>query len=200
MKLLIATPSGRDYKFQFATSLLNLMNYINGRGVNGKPAHLIMHLLSNASLLPDARQKSIQAAIDQECDYILMVDDDMQFPPDVVDRLQAHGVDVCAANYIAKGVGGKPTAMNDDGKIYSKDKSGIEEVGWIGLGLCLMRIAAIKDIPPPWFEVVWLPETKSYLGEDYFYCETLRRHNVKIHIDHDVSHDIGHIGDYAYRE
>ncbi len=201
MKLLISTPSARDYKFQFATSMMNLMNYVNGKGVNGdRNVTLHLQMQANASLLSAARENAFQMAIDEGFDYLLMVDDDMIFPVDTVDRLMGHGKDVVAVNYISKGPGGLPTAMNDDGKVFSAGKAGLEEVGWIGLGVCLVRMAAVKDIPAPRFEVVWLPETKTYLGEDYHMSEILRRHGVALHIDHDLSHDVGHIGDYVYRE
>lgn len=201
MKLLVASPSNRDICPSFMVAMMNLHLRLHAIGVNGKKCEVIMHLLANSSLLSAARQNALDAAIKENCTHLLMLDDDMVFPSDVVDKLTVHDLDFVAANYVSKGPTGKPTAVGLDGKIYSCGKTGIEEVGWVGLGCCLLKLTdEIKAIPRPHFEVMWLEETSSYLGEDYYFCEKLRHNGIKLHVDHDVSQEIGHVGDYKFTE
>lgn len=202
MKLLIASPSNRPICSSFFVAMINLFNRINKIGVNGQECQVEMHLLSNSSLLSAARQNSLDAAIEKNCTHLLMLDDDMVFPGDVVDTFLSRDVDFVAANYVTKGPDSKPTALGESGKrVSSLGKNGIEEVGWVGLGCCMLRLTdEVKAIKRPSFEVVWLEETQTYLGEDFFFCEKLRHAGIKLYIDHDVSQKVGHVGDYTYRE
>lgn len=201
MKLLIGTPSSRDWKFEFSISMLNLTNYLGRKGVNGQPCKVDMHLLAAASLLPAARQAIFDHAVSGGFTHLFMVDDDMKFPRDIIDRFAKHDVDFVAANYVSKGDNGRPTAMGAGVTIHSAGVTGIKEVGWVGLGCCLLKMTdVIKAIPPPHFEVRWLPDRNAYLGEDLEFCEKMREKGVKIYVDHDVSHDIGHIGDKTWSE
>lgn len=200
-RLCIAVNSNRDLKPAFVNSLLNLQQKIILKGINGTfPVVLDLHMLSAASLLSAARQKALDHAIATYADYLLLLDDDMSFPGDVVDRLIAHDVDVVGANYVSKGTGSRPTAQGHDGEVSSKDKTGIEEVGYMAFGCSLIKVNAVREIAGPHFEVVWVPEKGSYLGEDNFFCEKLRWAGIKLFVDHDVTHDVGHIGDFQYKE
>lgn len=202
MKLLIAANSNRAICPSFVVALINLFNRLNKIGVNGQPCEVVMHLQSNSSLLSAARQNALDSAIKDSCTHLLMLDDDMVFPGDVVDTFVSRDVDFIAANYVTKGLDSKPTAMGDGGKrVHSLGKTGVEEVGWVGLGCCLLRLSdAVKAIKRPHFECVWLEETQTYLGEDFYFAEKLRFGDVKLWVDHDVSQKIGHVGDYTYRE
>jgi hypothetical protein len=85
--------------------------------------------------------------------------------------------------------------------VSSIGKTGLQEVGWVGLGCCLLKLTdAVRAIKRPHFEVVWLEDTQSYLGEDYMFSEKLRHAGIKLWIDHDVSQQIGHVGDFKYTE
>lgn len=171
-------------------------------GVNGVPLNgLTMDWRAQSSLLSAARQSVLDAAIKDGATHLFMIDDDMQFPRDVVDRMAAWDKDFVACNYVSKGAASAPTAIGMDGKIYSSGKTGLESVGYVGLGCCLLRLNdAVKAIPAPMFEVQWIDEKQSYLGEDFFACEKLRYHGIEIYIDHDLSNEIGHIGDFVYTE
>lgn len=200
LRFCIAVNSNRDIKPAFMNSLLNLQQYLLLRGVNGKPPILDLHLLSAASLLSAARQKAFDHAVSTNADYLLLLDDDMSFPNDIVDRLIKHDLDVVGVNYVSKGAGSRPTAQGADGVVYSREKTGIEEVGYMAFGCALIKMAAVREIKGPHFEVCWVPDKGSYLGEDAYFSEKLRWAGIKLHIDHDATHEIGHVGDYHYRE
>lgn len=154
---------------------------------------------TNASLLSTARQELLWDAQRDGCTHQLWIDDDMQYPADVAQRLLAHDVDVVGVNACRKAPQLQYTAVGLDGKIMeSMGKTGLEEVSHVGLGVTLVRLSALKSLPAPHFEVLWDEQAQRYRGEDRFFMDKLRAAGVKIHVDHGLSHHIVHWGDMGY--
>ena len=201
VSLYITIPSSRDWKGAFGSSLMGLTHHLATRGIAGcELVGMGMNAIQGASCLSRARQAGLKQAIDGGYTHLLMLDDDMVFPADVVDRFMAHGKQVIAANYVRKHAGHPvPLCMQLDGALLeSKGKAGIEEVAFVGAGVLLIEIAAVKDIPAPHFSVLWDETRGDYWGEDLFFCNKIREHGVKIYVDHDVSLQVKHVGDYAF--
>lgn len=194
MKLAIAIPSCRDWKPAFGSSLVGLVRYLSGR------MDFDMNIMQGASVLPRARQMAVEWARSINATHLLCIDDDMKFPPDIAEKLLVHDEGIVACNYVTKGAC-KPIVHDLDGKpLTSSDRIGVQEVGWVGFGMVLIKLEAIKDIPMPLFEMRWLDDRKDFMGEDFYFCGKARAHGVKIYVDHDASTNIGHIGDYVYGE
>lgn len=203
MKLVVNVPCVRDWKAAFGASLCGLVHRVSSEGVNGKKLDgFALNIMQGTSVLPRARQLAIDSAIKAGATHLLCLDDDMQFPSDILDDLVKHDVDIVAANYTTKNPSGPQPQTHDlEGKpLSSLGKSGLEEVAWVGFGVILMKIDAVKDIPAPLFEVRFLQEKNDFVGEDYYFCGKVRAYDVKIHVDHDVSNKISHVGDFGYRE
>lgn len=197
-KVYIAVCSCRDWKTRFGASLCGLIDACH-RGGKIDP---FLNILQGASVLPRARQLAIQEAMKGEYSHILMLDDDMMFPPYLLDILLNRQVPIVGINYARKNIQAPtPMACDLDGKVISsRGKSGIQEVGWLGFGAILISLDAIKDIEKPWFEMRWMDETKDFMGEDYYFCMKARSHGIKLYVDHDASAKCAHIGDYPYKE
>jgi len=194
MKVYLAIPSCRDWKPQFGASVCGLVGKLSKDGVD-----FTMNAMMGTSVLPRARQVALEHAISEGCSHVLFLDDDMAFSPDIFDRLVAHQKEIIGANYSNKSPQRNPQSHALDGSpLSSKDRSGIEEAGWIGFGAILISLDAIKDVPKPWFETRWLEERQSFIGEDYYFCGKVRGCGVRIYIDHDIK--VGHIGDALYGE
>lgn len=198
MRVYIAVCSCRDWKPQFGASLCSLIH--NASRASG--LEIFLNTLQGTSVLPRARQLAIEDAINGGFTHILMIDDDMKFPPDLLADLIKHNVPMVGINYARKSHTNPTTLTCDlEGKnVSSKGKSGIEEVGWLGFGAVLIELSAIKDIPKPWFEMRWLPERADFMGEDFYFSMKARTSGVKLYVDHDVSNKCAHIGDFPYRE
>ncbi len=154
-----------------------------------------------ASLLSSARELALREAVERNFTHWLSLDDDMVFPMNTVDRLLAHNKPVVAANYrrkdISKNIGVACTKAAVP--IDSSNKTGLEEVGYTALGMTLFDIQAIKDVPEPHFEVVWCKETRTYWDQDMVFSSKLRDNGIPIYVDHDLSHDVQHVGDYPHQ-
>lgn len=197
MRVYIAVCSCRDWKPQFGKSLCGIIAH-KAKGVDG----VFLNVLQGTSVLPRARQLAIEDAINGGFTHILMIDDDMAFPHDLLESLSSRNVPIVGINYSRKEPNNpSPMACGLDGQVVSsKGKTGAEEIGWIGFGAVLIELAAIKDMPKPWFEMRWLPERNDFMGEDFYFSMKARTQDVKIYIDHDASNKCAHIGDYPYRE
>jgi hypothetical protein len=159
------------------------------------------------TLIFDQRNKLAQAALDQECDYILWIDADMRFPKNTIERLLAHDKDIVGVNATTRTMPVVPTAKNlkvDVEKrenhwysINSKGKTGIEQVTAIGCGVMLVKAKVFKETPKPWFYFYELPGGKT-LGEDVHFCIAAHDAGFETWVDHDLSQEIGHIGQYTY--
>lgn len=198
-KVYIAICSCRDWKPQFGASLCGMINAVHR---SERIENIYLNSLQGTSVLPRARQLAIDDAIKGEFSHILMLDDDMKFPPDLLDSLLSREKPIIGVNYVRKQAGNAtPMTCGMDGSVLSsKDKSGVEKVGWIGCGAVLLDLSVIRYYEKPLFEMRWMPERNDFIGEDYYFCMKAHQYGTEIHIDHDVSNKCAHIGDFAYKE
>lgn len=123
--------------------------------------------------------------------HVLLLDSDMRFPPDTIDRLLDHKKDIVGVNYLQRQAN-LTTAENKQGPIDSTDKTGLEEVDKIGLGVTLIDVDVFKILMQPWFATPW--DGEKYTGEDVFFCKKAQDTGYNIYIDHDLSNEVKHIG------
>lgn len=200
VRLYISVSSCRDWKTQFASSMLGLVHHLTMTGLGGRLEAMDFKIGAQASLLSQARQVVLSEAIARGFTHWMSFDDDMVFPCDVVDQLLSHDQDIVTANYRRKKDAVSGVCMGLDGQILdSTGKSGLEEIGWMGGGCFLADLRKLKEIPAPHFEVVWCPERNEYFDQDNVFCAKVRQHGMKIYCDHSLSQQIGHVGDYEYR-
>lgn len=201
VNLLISVPSCRDWKFAFGGSITGLTNHISRHGIKGIKLRYELWHVHGSSCPSQFRQRALNKAIQEGFTHLLMIDDDMYFPSDILDTLFSRNLPIVTINARRKNPKAfRCTAMDMDGNmIDSRGKEGVEEVAWVGVcAFGLIDIGAIKHIAPPHFECRWLPERNDYLSEDYYFCAKMRDNGMKIFIDHDASRRIGHIGDFIY--
>jgi len=196
--IFIAVPSSRDWKAEFCTSMIALTSHLTSMFHAGQISGLSIRC-QVSSLLPMGREMLLKEAIASGSSHILWIDDDTKFPVEAVEHLISRKKDYVAANICRKQYPLSPTAQDAAGKpIDSTGKTGIEEAQWLGLGMCLMRLECIKNIPAPHFEVMWIAGTEKYLGEDMYLCGKLHEAGVKLYVDHDASQLCYHVGDHSY--
>jgi len=159
------------------------------------------------TLIFDQREKLVEHALDGNCDYILFIDSDMRFPKNTIDRLLKHDKPIVGVNATTRTVPVKPTAKQleiDEEKkenywypVISKGKTGIEQVTAIGCGVMLVKAEVFNNTPKPWFWFYQIPGGKT-LGEDVHFCVAAADAGYETWVDHDLSQEIGHVGQYTY--
>jgi glycosyltransferase involved in cell wall biosynthesis len=168
--------------------------------------HEVNLYTSMGTLIFDQRNNMVESALEEGADYVLFIDADMRFPKDTLERLIAHGKGIIGVNATTRSVPVKATAktleIDEDGtcnwkQISSKNKTGIEQADGIGCGVMLISKETLNAIPKPWFFFELLPENKL-LGEDIYFCIKAKDVGIDTFIDHDLSQEIGHVGNYTY--
>lgn len=146
-----------------------------------------------------ARNRIVEAAIAGGFEYVLMLDDDMVIPHDLLPRLLAHEKDVVGALYYQRGGAYHPVIMKrhsyDNGDFRAQFLSpydpilqhgGLHRVDIIGGGCMLFRTDVFRKLLPPYF---WSEEG---VGTDIAICGRLQDVGIEIWVDTTI--ELGHIG------
>jgi hypothetical protein len=149
--------------------------------------------MSLGSMLGNLRQAMVSGALSNGATHVLMIDSDMRFPPDALERLLTHNVDLVGANYVARG-GQSNTARYADGSyVPSKDRTGLEPVHVVGCGVVLISAAVFRALDPPWFPTPWDEESAQHVSEDVYFCARAAKAGYQAYVDHDLSRDVKHV-------
>lgn len=202
MRLVIGGPTRDTVPASFALDLAQLYAHTRERG----PWATVEVGFIAATYIHCGREAFLEAVIQQGATHVLWLDTDMTFPPETALRLAMHNRPVVACNYTTRYLPQKFTAFreDEDGLITERvetrdDSSGLESVAGVGMGVMLMRTDVAAHLKRPWFTHVRNPKTGGDVGEDIVFCRALRAAGYPVVIDHDLSKEIGHVGQYTYR-
>jgi hypothetical protein len=110
-----------------------------------------------------------------------------------------HEQPIVACNYVVRQASGLFTASRDGERVATTERStGLEAVEYVGMGALLMRTDVVADLGRPWFRH-GLNDFGGDVGEDVMFCRALAAAGHTVYIDHDLSKEIGHIGQTTYR-
>jgi hypothetical protein len=207
MKLFLAMPlHGGSLPWQTSVSLNTLVRV----GVPGLDVRL--KVLQGESNIVEARNTLTAEFLRSDCEKVLLVDADMVFSPEDVERIASHDLDVVGGLYCKK-IPGDPdynVAGLPGQERGVPDANGLIEVGRIGTGfLCIGRSVferMERDLRPQRYcnsrgtqLDYWSIEYQRgedgryyYQGEDYSWCARWRGLRGKIYVDTLVQP--GHVG------
>jgi hypothetical protein len=200
VKIAICIPTYGDTKAAFTASLAMMIQ----ETLKQLPAVEFHVFMISSSILIQARTQLFLEAVKWQADYLLWLDADHIFPQNAVTRLLSRARDVVGVNYPRRDISAEPTAFRSAPADMvemvwttadKRDADLVEEVEYMGLGLVLINMRAMRRLGPsplPLFHM----EARSdgtYLGEDVFFFRKLRSVGIGIFVDHSLSWEIGHI-------
>ncbi len=214
VRIAIMTPSVRSPSWDYIKSVETLEAYVLSHGVLGSRIGYMERMLkTQCSNLPQGRQDMLDDAVSEGFTHGIMIDDDMGFPPDILDIMLPRNVQCLGVNALRKDhtrFSCTATAL-DGSPLYSHSRSGIEVVKDCGLGFMVRDLSIfaphrmtpsnpspIPTVPRPHFEILYDPAFGGYRGEDRYFTRKVSAHGIVVYIDHDASHYITHIGDFPY--
>lgn len=160
---------------------------------------------SKGTIVCEQRIDLARWATSSGASHIFWIDSDMRFPKDALQRLLAHDKPIVAANYPTRRIPVSSTAKN---YIETKDiwqavdtkpeSTGLEEVTGCGMGLMLTDARIFAKLDEPWFTFPWNQEKKMHHGEDIYFCMNAKSKGFPTLIDHDLSKEVRHVGDFEY--
>lgn len=206
MRILIAVPCGDLLDVNFVDSLLHLE----------QPENISLDIqLASGSLIYDARNGLARRAVEGKFDYILWLDSDMSFEPDLLKRMieSIGDKEFLSAMFFSRRPPFKATIYSKCGYTEKEDGSndllfesyhpipeGIFEIAASGFAAVLCKVELFKEI----FDAGGLPFSPMLgFGEDLSACIRFRSLGHKLYCDSTIY--VGHtahiiIGGESYKE
>jgi len=185
----------------------------------------MMAATKNADIMPivmmgqdpaQARNQMAATFMEKGCTHALFFDCDMLFPPDTLDRLLSHNLDIVAADYRKRAMPFSKIGWITDEQAKREDaertrlgktpnelppgfldpESGLVERNMLGLGAIMISRKAFEVAPRPWFARIYSDDTgpnKGVMTEDYWFCCRAREKGIKVWCDLDVTKHTGHL-------
>lgn len=200
MKIAICVPCRDSVMSGFAFDLANLVGY-TARHTD----HKVTLLQMPGTLIFTQREKLAEEALADGAEAVLWIDSDMRFPANTLEVMLSRKVPILGVNATTRREPIIPTAgqleMNGDvatfRKVESRGKKGIEQVTAVGFGVTLVKSQVFKEIPKPWFNIIW-KDDGDIIGEDVHFCVKALDYGIETYVDHDLSPLIKHIGTKEY--
>lgn len=146
-----------------------------------------------------AREEMAKAALEKDCDYLFMIDDDMIAPDDLFERLYADDKDIVAPLAFTRNFPHKPVMYsciegwdpviqrehftNFAVMKYPKDR--LVQCDAVGFGAVLIKTEVLKKMERPWF----MNPYKT--GEDINFCYQARKVGAQTWMDTRIK--LGHV-------
>jgi hypothetical protein len=195
-KLAVLVPCRDTLHSGFAQCLTELVKL---NTMNNIDTHVVMDA---STVLLTQRERLALEARNIGAEYMLWLDSDMAFPSTTALRLMAHNESVVAANYVRRQLPAKGVAYEKLGEwnnpLPFTIQNELVEVEGIGMGCMLIKTEILDQIPQPWFEFEWVPESNDWLGEDMNFCKKLAYAGHKVKVDTSLSKELRHLGTWAF--
>lgn len=194
MSVAICVPSRDNVNIGFARSLANLTSRLSKQGIDYEL------IISLGSVIPQLRTTLAETAIANGHEWIMWLDSDMHFPNDCVERLMSHNKAIAAATYSTRIKPQRSVAFLDKNETDDRaaQGTGLQKVFAVGMGCMLVHTSVLHSLPQPWFAHEWNEETKTFSGEDVYFCNLANEHNVGVYVDLDLSKELAHYGTKAF--
>ncbi len=196
MHLIIGGPTRDLVPASFALDLAHLYAKTKERG----PWATVQIGYEPATYVHMGREWFLEQAIKLGATHVLWLDTDMSVPQTAAILLAGHNLPLVGCNYVVRTGTGLFTAQRADGSrvATAPASTGLEAVDALGFGCVLMRTDIVEGLARPWFRH-GLNARGGDVGEDIYFCQTLRAAGRALYIDHDLSKEIGHIGLHTFR-
>lgn len=189
-KITIAVPSNRGINPKTMQCLLEMITKTK------RKVHLIV--AEEGYTIAENRNYIAVQALNNQSDWLLMIDDDMTFEPSLLDKLIANDKDICGVAYHPRCDMDRMKKV-DETHWINLEKSDdpkykdVFECHATGTGIILIRCSIFMKIPRPWFMFEYYDTGQCKLGEDWYFCEKAKQYGFKTHADPTVK--VGHIGE-----
>lgn len=202
--ILIATPCTETVSAYYNTSLVEALQYLQMRSGELEDIKYSYQAFFTSSSSLETKSNIVKYAKKIEATHIIWVNSNMLFPMETFFQLISHNKDFVAVNYSTNRAPFKFTALSKkDDKNFDivstiEETTGLQKVSAVKMGLCITSISCFDDNEKPWFNFTYNETEDDYLiDDDYTFCLSIED-KVDIHVDHDLSKSVRHIGIFPY--
>lgn len=205
IKVMVAIPKfGYTHPISYMNRMVNFASLgkleAKGEALNLTPRFEFYYCLMGDMFTPVAREEAAKYTVEQACDYLFMIDDDMICPDNLFERLWKHDVDVVAPLAFTRNPPHHPVlyqsveqydpiAKKDwfvNNPVFKYPRNQLVEVDAVGFGAALIKRKVLDGVPRPRFM------STCGTGEDIYFCYQARKHGFRVFSD--TSTPIGHLG------
>ena len=191
-KVLLGVPSGGSVKSKTMLTIISILV---------QSTHEITLVEREGALGPDNRNHLARLAVEGGFAYLFLVDADMSFPGDTLNRLIAHGKELVGAAYNFRGF---PLCtvvkLRDEmGRVYSPGQLPSDTLFpcyAIGSGCKLVTTTALLKMPKPWFALGFGQDGMLAISDDVWFCNQARAVGIQTWCDPTIK--AGHLGTYTF--
>lgn len=138
---------------------------------------------------PECHEQLVEAAIRNNCKYLLVMEDDVLFPVDgvknLLDTMEEKDADIVCGVYYLKDDTRTPLIWKEEGLPPNKKFTPGEifpiEAGT--LGCCLIKIESVQKMKRPFFAFKSEEQGRRYATTDFYFFDKARDHGLKIWCD-----------------
>ena len=150
------------------------------------------------------RNTLVKRALENGAEWVLFLDDDQSFPPDLLMKLLAHEKDIVSALYVQRAGGHGPLAFSERTKdntytqidLTSLPGEGLLKVHACGAGGLLIRSEVFRAIhEDTWFQYGLVFNETWNASEDIIFCEKAHKAGFEVFVD--LGCPIGHMAPTA---
>lgn len=197
-KILIGIPTNRMIQPQMMMSLVEMIQ-------DSKELDTKVILADKGYTIAENRNYLGIQTLKGGYSHLMMIDDDMIFPPDTLKRMISHDKDFVGvlANSRTLPPMSMVTQFNQE-EIPIEDRllgrqefpKELFKCKAVGGAVLLIKSDVFNKIGKPWFSNEVAENGLNKLGEDYWFCREVERAGIDMWIDPTIK--IGHIGQYVY--
>ena len=198
MKIFIAVPTYENITPDTFKSIYNL---------DGAGLELAFDFVRGYDVAT-ARNNIAQQTLNKKADYVLMVDNDITLPKDVLANMLEDPKDVCLGYYahrnadnlyngrtsvckLIKPNGTKYFNYPSESEYTAAEMISMRDNGEFkvrihggGMGCALIKASVFEQISYPWFDWVnYADEHRGMLSEDLYFCEQCKKKRIPIYTD-----------------
>lgn len=168
---------------------------------NVSPRYEFLWFFVGEIFTPFAREHLAAMALQYECEYLFMVDDDMMAPFDLFYTLVRHDRDIVSALAFTRNPPYQPVIYSvKDGwdpasrsryytnqPVLNYTRDSLVQCDAVGFGAVLIKTELFKNMPKPWFM------SSAATGEDILFCCKAKEAGYKVFCD--TTAKLGHLSD-----
>lgn len=193
-KVTIAVPCNRRVQPGTMQSLFELV------GHGGYDFHILV--VSEGYTIAENRNYIAVQALNNNSEYLLMIDDDMTFESETLDKLIAVDKPICGVAYHPRYETGQIIKFLDETHMVKLEDSDDPkykkpfQCHATGTGIILIKCEVFKKVPRPWFAFEYFETGQCKLGEDWYFCEKAKKYDIPTWCDPTIK--VGHLGDREF--
>ncbi len=204
MKITFALPTNRGFQAETLESAMKMV------AENKQYDWHIICPSEGYDISQNRNYIAVQAARNKS-DWLIMIDDDMVFNPETINKLISNNKDICGVAYHSRGSVDKIKLVEDDIMAIAETEQGkyinletnpdpkykdVFECYATGTGIMLIRTEIFWKIPQPWFAFEYYENGACKQGEDWTWCLKAKKYGFKTFCDPTIY--VGHLGDFVF--